>query len=647
MDRTLEDTFYVLFTTKAFATNIPTTLLGTPVVSAYEDGSITQITAGITLGVDHDGVTGLNLLTIVATAANGYETGKDYSLVITTGTVDSVSVVGDVVRRFSLCLSASYLGVVAAQAQLATIISYTVPLGYLGPEGYGIYVDGAAANTNTVNGVDGVFSNPVSTLTAARTLADSLGAEVYYILNNSDLTLAAAHVDWEFVGFGAMTDNIINFGSQDVSRSRFVNMVLEGTQGGSGRIEAEKCALQDPGAGVSTFHVFALQSGIVDDITLDTSNDNVFIDCYSLVAGTSAPIVRASGASGTLQLRGQKGGVDLRDLSASHNVSLEQVGQVIFDASNNVNANVAIRGIGSITDNTAGMASLTQDAYLNMSKINAECDTAISDAALATAASLATAQTDLDIITGVDGVTLATVQGLYAPSKAGDAMALTAAATSAQLVDDIWDEVVSKAAHDVAQSAAKILRQSGDLTQIDGVVSDVSPSVTGFDTNLTQVDTYFDDAVLVFQNGAANAGIGRPIVSHLSANGAVTFIAPDDWPVTPINGDDFSIYATHVHPVSQIRDAILSDSTAFNGAAIAAILALLDDPRAEPGQGAPPVDPDMPTKVDYLYKNWRNFKDQTNALWQLYNDAATVVDQKATVSDDTTTAVKQEIESGP
>ena len=49
--------------------------------------------------------------------------------------------------------------------------------------------------------------------------------------------------------------------------------------------------------------------------------------------------------------------------------------------------------------------------------INAEADTAISDAALATASSLATAQTDLDTITGTDGVTLATAQALYAPNK--------------------------------------------------------------------------------------------------------------------------------------------------------------------------------------------------------------------------------------
>ena len=106
-DITLATTFYQLFTTRAFATGVPTTLAGTPVVSAYENDSVTQITAGITLGVDHDGVTGLHLLTVVATGANGYESGKDYALVITTGTVGGVSVVGEVAAEFTIERSAA------------------------------------------------------------------------------------------------------------------------------------------------------------------------------------------------------------------------------------------------------------------------------------------------------------------------------------------------------------------------------------------------------------------------------------------------------------------------------------------------------------------------------------------------------------
>ena len=123
-DRTVGETFFIAFTTRAFATGIPTVLAGSPVVSAYEDAGLTQITAGITLGVDHDSVVGLNMLTIVATGANGYEAGKDYQMVITVGTVDSVSVVGEVVGSFSLGLSAAFtrLGAPAGASVSADVL---------------------------------------------------------------------------------------------------------------------------------------------------------------------------------------------------------------------------------------------------------------------------------------------------------------------------------------------------------------------------------------------------------------------------------------------------------------------------------------------------------------------------------------------
>ena len=101
-DYALETTFDLKFTTRAFATGAPTTLAGTPVISAYPGNSLTQLTAGITLTVDFDAVTGLHNVRVVATAANGYATNTNYALVITTGTVGGVSVVGEVIGEFSL-----------------------------------------------------------------------------------------------------------------------------------------------------------------------------------------------------------------------------------------------------------------------------------------------------------------------------------------------------------------------------------------------------------------------------------------------------------------------------------------------------------------------------------------------------------------
>lgn len=100
-DFVLGGTYYCKFTTPRFSTGAPFTLVG-GVVAAYADDSITQITAGLTLTVDFDGVPGLQHVTIAATNGNGYLTATDYMLVLTAGTVDGVSWAGRVIGYFSI-----------------------------------------------------------------------------------------------------------------------------------------------------------------------------------------------------------------------------------------------------------------------------------------------------------------------------------------------------------------------------------------------------------------------------------------------------------------------------------------------------------------------------------------------------------------
>ncbi len=129
-DITLEDTFIHGFTTRAFATGIPTVLAGTPALSVLEGGNATPITSGVSISVDRASVVGLNEATIVATAANGYEAGKSYSIYISTGTVGGVSVVGEKVGEFTVGLSAAAIdlanatdGLGALKALLPTSLS--------------------------------------------------------------------------------------------------------------------------------------------------------------------------------------------------------------------------------------------------------------------------------------------------------------------------------------------------------------------------------------------------------------------------------------------------------------------------------------------------------------------------------------------
>jgi len=89
------------FTTRTTA-GVPSTLGGTPVVSVYKANGLTQSIAGITLTADFDSVTGLNNVLIDLSADAFYAIGNDYQVVITAGTVNSVSVVGEVVGEFSI-----------------------------------------------------------------------------------------------------------------------------------------------------------------------------------------------------------------------------------------------------------------------------------------------------------------------------------------------------------------------------------------------------------------------------------------------------------------------------------------------------------------------------------------------------------------
>ena len=120
-DIALGDTVDFKFSTVG-TTGAPTTLAGSPVISAYVGNSTTQITVGITLTVDFDAVTGMHNVRVVASAGNGFAAQTNVDLVITTGTVGGTSVVGYVVGSFSIENRSTQA--LATAANLATLAGY-------------------------------------------------------------------------------------------------------------------------------------------------------------------------------------------------------------------------------------------------------------------------------------------------------------------------------------------------------------------------------------------------------------------------------------------------------------------------------------------------------------------------------------------
>ncbi len=93
------------FTSRAFATGIPTVLAGSPVLSVFIDENTTGKTtteAYFDLDVSLGSIVGYNNVRLDLSGDAFFATGGDYSVVITTGTVGGVSVVGETLATFSI-----------------------------------------------------------------------------------------------------------------------------------------------------------------------------------------------------------------------------------------------------------------------------------------------------------------------------------------------------------------------------------------------------------------------------------------------------------------------------------------------------------------------------------------------------------------
>lgn len=211
-DFRLGDTFDTKFTTTAASTGAPTTLAGTPVISAYVGNSTTQITAGITLTVDFDTVTGLHNVRVVATSGNGYATASNYQLVITTGTVGGTSAVGYVIAEFSIEARSAIMPTTAARTldvsatgeagvDWANVGGATTNVSLTNTTVATVTTATTATNVTTVNG----FANNV--ITAASIAASALNGKGDWNVGKTGYALSAAGIDaiWDEATSGHVT----------------------------------------------------------------------------------------------------------------------------------------------------------------------------------------------------------------------------------------------------------------------------------------------------------------------------------------------------------------------------------------------------------------------------------------------------------
>jgi hypothetical protein len=224
----------------------------------------------------------------------------------------------------------------------------------------------------------------------------------------------------------------------------------------------------------------------------------------------------------------------------------------------------------------------------------------------------------------------------------------------------------------VHETGALPVRQDFMVLAQAAYISLVTAKDAGFmDINVKAVSedtTAADNLELACDNYSATRGLSGTAIPAVAADAA------GGLPISDAGGLDLDAKLANTNEVTAARmgaltdwinggrldlilDIIAADTTTDIPALIDALPtaaeinaevvdALNTDTYAEPGQGTPAATLSLAAKIGYLFKSWRNKKEQTATEWRLYNDNTSTLDQKAAVSDDGTTTTKNEIATG-
>lgn len=125
------------------------------------------------------------------------------------------------------------------------------------------------------------------------------------------------------------------------------------------------------------------------------------------------------------------------------------------------------------------------------------------------------------------------------------------------LVTTIGTPAGASIAADIAANFTSIEIIRNSLVVGSGTVNDASATTTAFNTDLTQANDYWNDVLLVFDSGALTGQV-RPVLDFANTNGRITL--DEALTAAPANGATFRLVANHIHPTTQIADAILDRS---------------------------------------------------------------------------------------
>jgi hypothetical protein len=571
--------------------------------------------AGVTVDVDVDGLAGCHGITIDTsdnTVADFWVSGADYQVRIEGVTVDAATL-NPFVGSFSLenRMCAGYL-VATTIATLASQTSFTLTAGSADNDAYNNCL---AIVTDIASAVQKCIGRISDYTGASKTVTLAADPGIFTMAAKDRITIVAssALANVSSIGGTAQTANDNGADINDILTDTGTTL--------QGELDAIEAAVITNAAGTD----IAADIIAVKAETATIVNDTDLID-----DGTSGLAKIASDVADILVDTGSTLDTLIKDIPTV--AEFEARSDLAGTAATPAEAETACDNAFATYDPPT-RAELTTDKNSIITEIDANetkidtVDTVVDGI-----------QTDLSNATDGLGALKALIDALQTQVDT------TGVALLASAVDAIWDEVLTAAAHNVATSAGRKIRELTESLIIDQDTAQAGAATTiTLAVGASAVNDFYKGMIVVLLS-STGSGQARACTGYDGGTKVVT-IGPA-WATNPASGTEYAILSFGSVVVAAIDDIDLSPTmkTSVNAEAVDALNV---DTYAEPGQEAPPATTTLVKKIGYLFKFLRNKIDNDGSTIQVYADDGSTVDQKSTVNESGGTVTRGEFGSGP
>ena len=385
---------------------------------------------------------------------------------------------------------------------------------YDGPVGPGVYFQQTTGAAGTTLGTNGTATNPCSSIADAKSIADTLGVNLIYMLPDASATFTAAANDYHFYGTGNQSSAEVILGGQDFKNAKFEGIKVSGTSGATGDATFINCVLDS----VTGLRGLAKECGLTGTSSVIASTAMTFEKCYSLVPGASTPGLTFA-ASASVGFRHYSGGIQFNSGAATNAVTVEGVGKLVIAATCTSLA-VQVRGSWLVSD-LGTTSSLTYDSNMQTAlDILEDTDTTIPGELAGIEAKIDTVDTVVDRIeidttsieTKVDTVDTV-VDAILVDTNTDIPATLTTIEGKVDTVDTVVDAILIDTGTDIPATLVSI---EGKVDTVDTVVDSILVD-TGTDLK-AQISALndFDPATDTVANVTTVGSVTNPVTTTVS-----------------------------------------------------------------------------------------------------------------------------------